>query len=98
MARIDLQLDNNDIVISNNDLQLVESDSQHIVDTLNACPGWWKENYTDGVEILKYLKAKNFQELEKNIKLQLQSDGYNANPSVSFDTNGNLIIDANVTI
>ena len=57
-SRIDILLNNNDIVISNNDIFLTESDSQHIIDTINAFAGWWKENYTDGVGILQYLKGK----------------------------------------
>jgi hypothetical protein len=97
--RFDIQLNNNDIVVSNNDLILVESDDQHIIDTINAAPGWWKENPTDGVGINNYLKGRDIQqELERSIKIQLQSDGYNSQPSMSFDKNGNLIISTNVTI
>jgi hypothetical protein len=95
--RIDLLLNNNDVVIVYNDLVLAESDDQHIADTINACPGWWKENYMDGVQIMKYLKGKNAQELARTMKLNLQSDGYNARPILSFDKSGTLIIQTNVT-
>ena len=99
MTRIDIKLYENDLVIVNDDLQLVESDEQHIADTINAAPGWWKENPTDGVGIMSYVKGKNIQqELARSIQLNLKSDGYNANPDISFDTNGNLIINTNVNL
>jgi len=98
-SRIDLKLDNNDVVIYNNDLVLVESDDQHIADTINAAPGWWKENPSDGVGVMKYFKGRNVQqELARSIQINLKSDGYNARPVISFDSSGNLIIDTNVTI
>lgn len=96
--RIDLQLDNNTILIQNNDFVLVESDDQHVVDTINACPGWWKENPTDGVAIIAYLKGKGIeQELSRKMKLNLQSDNYISSPSISYDGN-TLIINPNVSI
>jgi len=98
-ARHDLQLNDNDIVVSNNDLVLVESDTQHVIDTINASQGWWKENPTDGVSIFRYLKGRGVQqELSRTMKLQLISDGYSCRPSVSFDANGQLIITPNVTV
>ena len=98
-TRIDLKLYENDLVVFNDDFQLVESDEQHIADTINANPGWWKENPTDGVGIMKYLKGRNIQQTaSRAIQLNLQSDGYNSRPIVSFDSNGNLIIDTNVNV
>lgn len=98
-SRIDLKLFENDLVVFNDDFQLVESDEQHIADTINAAPGWWKENPTDGVGIMKFLKGKNVQqEAARAIQLNLQSDGYNSRPIVNFDSLGNLIIDTNVNV
>jgi glutaredoxin-related protein len=97
MARIDLQLQDNDIVILDNDFVLGESDSQHIEDTISANVGWWKENYTDGVGIKQYLKSKDSAALIRAIKMQLSSDGYVCNPIVSFE-NGQLIINPNVSL
>lgn len=98
-SRADIKLSNNDLVISNDDLVLVESDDQHIADTIEASPGWWKENPTDGVSVRKYFKGRGSQqELNRSIQLNLTSDGYNARPSILFDANGNLIINTNVTI
>jgi len=97
--RTDILLENNDIVISNHDVFMAESDDQHIVDTINSAPGWWKENFTEGVGIKTYLKAKGIQqELARSMKLNLQSDGYDARPIVTYDTNGSLKIQTNVTI
>ena len=94
MARIDIQLINNDLLIVNGDLVLGTSDDQHIQDTINAGPGWWKES-PDGVNIKQYLKGKNYQEISRAITLQLQADGYNASPIVT-NVNGQLTINPNV--
>ena len=99
MTRTDILLTNNDIQITDNDLIIAESDEQHIADTINACPGWWKESYPDGVAIMKYLKGRNVQqELSRSMKLQLTSDQYNAQPIINYDTAGNLQVDPNVTL
>jgi len=98
-SRFDILLNDNDVVVTNNDVVLVESDDQHIADTINACPGWWKENPTDGVGVLRYLKGKNIQqELAKNIKLQLKADNYNSSPKVTYDNTQTLNIDTNVSL
>ena len=96
--RIDLQLLDNDVVITDNDLVIAQSDEQHIIDTINANEGWWKENYLDGVGLWQYLKGRSATaELSRIIAIQLQSDGYKARPIISFDANGKLIINPNVT-
>jgi len=97
--RYDIQLYNNDVVIATNDLVYSQSDDQHIADTINACPGWWKETYSEGVAILTYLKGRNIeQELARSIKIQLKADNYNARPLIGYDQYGKLTIDPNVTI
>ena len=96
--RVDTQLNNNDLVVFNNDFILAQSDEQHIIDTINACPGWWKENPTDGVAIVSYLKGRGVEQaLERSMKLNLISDGYDASPSASYDSNGQIVIQTNVT-
>lgn len=94
----DLGLDNNDIAVQDGDFFIVESDQQHIIDTINAFPGWWKENPADGVGLMSYSKAPaELQELARSIKLNLQSDGYSVeNPRVDLN-NGHLIIDPKAT-
>jgi hypothetical protein len=100
--RFDIGLNNNDMIIdpqNGGDFTLVESDEQHIIDTINALPNWWKENPSDGVGILTYIKSTNKQQLlAKNIKLQLQSDGYNSQPIVSYNSDKKLNVDPNVSI
>ena len=100
--RFDIQLNNNDLVINTTDggdVMLVESDDQHVIDTINACAGWWKENPADGVAIMTYLKGTNItQKLTKNIKLQLQSDGYNCNPIVTINSDKSINVNPNVTL
>lgn len=97
--RYDIQLNNNDLIISNNDLVWGESDTQHVTDTINACAGWWKENPTNGVGILRYLKLRgNGQELARIAKIQLTVDGYNSRPIAAFDNTGKLKLDPNVSV
>ena len=98
MARTDLQLLENDLIISDGDLIVGASDSQHVEDTINSVAGWWKENYMDGVNIRKYLKSKNSGELSRSMILQLANDGYVANPIIKMNANGQLTINPNVTI
>lgn len=98
--RYDIQLDGtNDLEVVNNDLVYDISDEQHIEDTINASPGWWKENFTDGVGIRSYLNSDGRQQvLARAIKIQLESDLYTVtNPVIQFDSNGRLIIQPNAT-
>jgi hypothetical protein len=98
-TNIDLSLDNNDVAIFNGDFYFAESDQQHIIDTINAFPGWWKEYPADGVGLMAYSKAPaDLQALSRSIKINLQSDGYQLqNPSVVLDVTGQLIIDPKAT-
>ena len=77
----DIQLDSTgDLLFTNGDLVIDLSDEQHIQDTINAFPGWWKEFPADGVGIRAYIKSSGQQqELARNILLQLQADGYSVN-------------------
>lgn len=80
-AAFDYILDKSgDLVIQRDDFVYGQSDAQHIQDTINAFPGWWKENFTDGVGVADYLNSSGReQQLSRNIKIQLQSDGYTVN-------------------
>lgn len=97
--RQDIALLNNDLVFVDGDLAIMESDQQHIQDTINAFPGWWKENPSDGVGVFQYMNsAGTAGQLAREIKIQLQSDGYNVNnPDISFQ-NGQLTINPNASI
>jgi hypothetical protein len=95
----DIALINNDLYIdpSTGDFVFAESDEQHIVDTIAAFPGWWKENPTDGVGIMAYQNSSGQEQvLQRAIKIQLQSDGYQVNnPSVSRSEAGELVVNPN---
>lgn len=88
------------IEVLDNDMQWVLSDEQHVQDTINAAPGWWKENPQDGVNIRAYLLSDGQEQvLARSITVQLQSDLYNVtNPIIKFDTSGKLYIQPNATL
>lgn len=98
--RYDIKLVDNDLFISRQgDFVIDISDEQHVQDTINAFPGWWKENPEQGVGIRAYLGASiDTQQLQKNIRLQLQADGYvSVNPIVKLQPDGTVEIDPKVT-
>ena len=100
MDRYDLQSDSNGLMIVNNDLVYDISDTQHVQDTLNAAPGWWKENISDGVDIRSFINSSQQEQiLARKIKLQLESDLYTVtNPKVYYDAYGKITIEPNATI
>lgn len=97
MANQDFALQNNDIIVQNGDFAIAESDSQHIADTLNAFPGWWKQYPQDGVGVFSFFNsAGQEQKLKRSIQIQLTSDGYKVNNAeVNVDASGNLSINPN---
>ena len=100
-VRTDIQLtDDNELVFLNGDLAIGESDQQHIKDTINASPGWWKEFPTDGVDVIRYQNAAGENEkLARKIKIELEKDGYKVdNPILNYDADGTLNIYPNATI
>jgi hypothetical protein len=98
-ASTDILLSNNDLVIPNGDFTTGPSDAQHIEDTINAFPGWWKENPADGVGIFQYINSSGQeQEIARSIAINLQSDGYQASPTVSVDKTGTLNIIPNAML
>lgn len=103
MAKIrrDLKIDYfNDLAIIDGDFKFTESDQQHVADTINSYPGWWKENPTDGVGIGDYSNsAGDGQKLARKIKIELEKDGYKvSNPVIEFDATGKLNIYPNATV
>lgn len=88
---LDIALLNNDLYFINGDFVVSISDEQHVMDTIGAFPGWWKENAPDGVGIIGYENASGIeQELQRSIQLQLKSDGYSSSPKAVVDPNGLL--------
>lgn len=98
-ASTDILLSNNDLVIINNDIGTGLSDAQHVEDTINAFPGWWKQSPADGVGIGQYINSTGMeQEISRSIVINLLSDGYQcSNPQVSTGNNGTLTIMPNAT-
>jgi hypothetical protein len=96
----DLYLLDNDFLFQNGDFMIAESDCQHIDDTINAFPGWWKNYPADGVGIFQYLNSiGSEQAIKRALILNLQSDGYIVNnPVVEIDSSGNLKVIPNATI
>lgn len=88
--------DAGDLLFKNGDLVIDASDEQHIQDTINAFPGWWKEFPADGVGILSYLKSSGTQQdLARSTILQLQADGYTVNNPVVVINPDNISINPN---
>ena len=85
-----------DLLIADGDFVLADSDMMHIEDTIIAHPGWWKEFPQDGVGISNYSKSTGKEQLlAREVKLQLENDGYQVdNPIVTF-LDDNLTINPN---
>lgn len=93
--RYDLGCDDNGaLIFKDSDLTWAISDDQHIIDTINAFPGWWKENFSDGVGIKFYLNSKGQEQiLARSIKIQLESDLYTVgSPIIKFTADGKLSV------
>lgn len=100
MIRYDVLYSTNGLRVENNDLVYDKSDDQHIEDTINAAPGWWKENYPDGVDIRRFLNSSGQEQvIARKIKIQLGSDLYvNCSPAIKFTTSGELLVKPNVIL
>jgi hypothetical protein len=90
----DIKLEDNDLVIQNGDFVITDSDSQHVEDLIQAYTGHYKEFPLVGVGIDLYINSGGTQqELERSIRLQLESDGYSVN-SIIVGNDGKITIDA----
>lgn len=96
----DFALSNNDLVCVNGDFAIAESDVQHIQDTINAFPGWWKNNPQDGVGIFQYVNSGGQEQtIKRSLMINLQSDGYSVSaPVVETDSSGKLTVQPNASI
>lgn len=100
MARYDVALGtDDDLLIVNGDFAIKQSDEQHIQDTINAFPSWWKMNPLDGVGIRAWqYSPANAQAMAKSIRLNLSADGYICSPTVTLDVAGKLVVNTNAEI
>ena len=87
------------VEIKDNDIQWIPSDQQHVQDTINAFPGWWKEHPADGVGVKYYQNSDGqAQILSRSISINLRADLYKVtNPVVKFEADGTLFINPNAT-
>jgi hypothetical protein len=99
-VRYDIALNNNDLLFANGDFVIAESDTQHIVDTLNSFAGWWKEYPLDGVGIMGWTKSPaNVQEINRKIYIEIGGDGYKVNaPVVTLSSSGQLVVNPNIEL
>ena len=97
--RYDISLDPVQIT-AQNDLPIIESDKDHIQDTIQANKGDYKENPADGVSIQSYLNSSGQETtISRDIILQLKADGYRSNnPNITFGNNGELQIEPNAIL
>lgn len=96
-ASQDIALQGNDLYTELGDFAIMQSDEQHVSDTLASFPSWWKENPADGVGMLQYINSSGQEQvLGRSVKIQLQSDGYKvSNPSIVVDSSGLLNVNPN---
>lgn len=89
-----------DYINANNDIELYLSDEDHILDTIQASQGAYKEHPFDGVGIDMYINSSGQEQiLFREMGIQLRSDRYTVDcPELSYDTNGKLIINPNATL
>jgi hypothetical protein len=99
MANDFLQNDGEDLIFNNNgDFAIGDSEKQHISDIIYTAPGWYKEFPSVGVNIQQYLSGAGISDdLNRNLKLQLQSDGYSVTTAKFIQNGENLILDTNAT-
>ena len=93
MVAQDLIQDNGDLLIQNGDFVIGLSDEQHVSDIIYSAPNWWKEYPQLGVNIQLYLSGSGIgDELNRDLKLQLISDGYSVSKANITQLNEELTL------
>lgn len=82
-----------DMLIVNGDFVIDDSDEQHIEDLLMSGIGSYKEFPNSTISLNLFLNSPNRRnDIEKQIQIILQGDGYQVDSSkFSFDSSGKLI-------
>jgi hypothetical protein len=89
--RNDFILDiHNDLLFTNNDVTIGESDNQHARLLIATKKGDWTQFPNAGVNIVQYLKGVFDGAARRNMRLQLQGDGYKVD-TLEFDVNSGLL-------
>jgi len=79
--RQDILIEDGDLMM-NGDFVIGQSDQQHVGDIFIAQPGEYKKWPVIGFGAVNYVKTrKRIDEFKRDLKLQLQFDGY-ANPEI----------------
>lgn len=98
MPRFDIDINKN-FINSNNDIRFIDSDENHIEDTIQATKGSYKEYPNDGVNIQSYLNSQGQQQiLSRDIIVQLKSDLYTINNPIITITSDSISVNPNATI
>ncbi len=85
MSRKDIQVnENHEPIIKNGDFVVGESDQQHVIDITFAHPGEYKAFPMLGFGAVLHLKKnKNDYQFKRDLKIQLEYDGY-SNPDIDL--------------
>ena len=82
--------DDGDLVVKNADLATGASDEQHVIDILRAEPGQYKQYPLMGASIINAKNGALDGVLRKNIRVNLESDGYFINTLTQDETGINI--------
>ncbi|MFC4262480.1 hypothetical protein ACFOWM_06310 [Ferruginibacter yonginensis] len=75
--RQDILIDESGVpIVTNGDFTIGESDAQHIELLLKTSPNEWKANSIVGIAIRKALSGNLNGVIKRNIRVQLEADGY----------------------
>jgi hypothetical protein len=81
-----------DLLIRNGDIVHGPADQQHIQDLMLAQKGHYTQSAVMGIGIESYIKGDTGEKLRREIKLQLEADGFNVKKV--FVKDGDINIDA----
>ncbi|MPM68722.1 hypothetical protein SDC9_115656 [bioreactor metagenome] len=88
----DIALDSaGDLQIVNGDFVIAESDEQHIAHLIQSAKGEWKEFPLCGAELTKQLKGPLGGEFRREVRLQLEADGYKIEDLVISGSDINIL-------
>ena len=83
-----LRDENGGLLFANGDFAIGQSDQQHVLDILDIQPGELKEFPLAGFGVINYIKRTiTPSEFKRDLKIQLNYDGYN---SAKIDTSNGI--------
>lgn len=94
----DFIIEDGDLVFEDGDIKVAESDRYHIADILQASKGSYRNSPTLGVNILlKIAGNANPEFLKREIRQQLESDGYQIDELEVSKTHDEMDVTINAT-